>query len=241
MVPSAFLHTLAFPWILLSASGEVVDAQDGALFKLSEQARDPSSLSYCRSAAPGWSRCPKGFAVYCRMLPDGSAKLVLHGLKVDGVSTVSGKSDVLSIRTGPAEVERYLNSAFIAFSRIDAYIQSIIGRSVHEVRGINKDVKSATEDILYLLGQKEIDLYDIGSRVNNIKALSEILTARTDFLDYFANPALALIPDRAIQVHNKFFKTTESLASRAAAKDVAIRRMGRSDGLITGLRVFEVT
>src|SRR5205807_2660262 len=63
---------------------------------------------------------------------------------------------------------------------------------------------------------------------------------QTDFLDYFVNPALALLPDRGIQVHNKIYKTRESLSNRAAAKGITIRLFGSSDGQIAGRRVFEV-
>jgi len=51
---------------------------------------------------------------------------------------------------------------------------------------------------------------------------------------------MALSPDRGIQVHNKIFKTRESLSNRGAGKGITIRLFGRSDGQIAGRRVFEV-
>lgn len=241
MIPPAFLHGLCFPWMLLSQSGDVIDSRDGTLFKLNRAAMDAISIEHAKIAKPGWSRCPKGFAVYCRVLPvmDG-ARIVLHGLKVKGVSTVSGRSEFLSIKTDAAEIERYLNTVFSSFSDIEQYIRNILGRSVHEVRRINVDMQAATYDLMQLLAQVSLDTYAIGVRIANIKSLSEILSARTDFLDYFANPALALLPDKNIQVHNKFYKAMESLRFRAESKDLQLRRYGNTEAHIGGLRVFEV-
>ena len=242
MIPSAFLHTLSFPWMLLSPTGELIDAKDGALFKLPLAANNTESIEYCKQAPVGWSKCPKGFAVYCRVLPVvRGGRLVLHGLKVTGVSTAAGKSEHLSIKTSSSEIERYLNHMILVFSeQIEAYVSNIMRRSVHEARDINKDIKAATEDIIFALMQKEIDVYDVRERVKNIQALSEIFSVRTDFLDYFANPEIFLYPDQAIRVHNKFFKTIRSLQSRAMKKNVNLRSVGSSDGQISGLRVFDV-
>jgi hypothetical protein len=241
MIPLAMLHTLCFPWMLVSSTGELIDTQDGTLFKLSAGARQRRSTAYCGNAPAGWSRCPIGYAVYCREVPAmGKERLVLHGLKVTGVSTIIGKSDSLSIKTNKAEIENYVTKTFMAFVQVEDYLTNIVRRSVHEVRNINKDIKIATEDILNDISCKDIHNDGIRIRTLNIKSLSEILTSQTDFLDYFVNPAIALFPDRGIQVHNKIFKTRESLGTRAAAKGISIRLYGRSDGQIAGRQVFEV-
>jgi K+-sensing histidine kinase KdpD len=185
-------------------------------------------------------RIVAGAGVHCSILPTlFGARLVLLGLKVRDVSTVSGKNSALSIKTGPEEVERYLATMLESFEGVEEYARTIMGASVHEVRGINRDVKSATEEILHQIREKEVDLYELTHRVNNIKGLSEILSARVDFLDYFVNPTLAQIPED-IQVHNKFYKTVQSLTTRATAKGVQVNMSGFSIGHIRGLRVFEV-
>ena len=59
-------------------------------------------------------------------------------------------------------------------------------------------------------------------------------------MDYFVNPALALAPDRDVQVHNKFFKARESLRARAARKGIQLRLLGQSNAQVEGRRIFEV-
>jgi len=149
------LHTLCFPWTLVSSAGELIDAQDGTLFKLSAHARQPPSTAYCFIAPTGWFKCPIGYAVYCReVMAMAKARLVLHGLKVTGVSTVSGKSDALSLKTNTSEIENYIAKEFAAFAQVEDYLTNIVRRSVHEVRNINKDIKSVTDTILNEISEK---------------------------------------------------------------------------------------
>jgi hypothetical protein len=162
MIPPAMLYTLSFPWKLISSAGEIIDAQDGTLFKLSDLARGHDSSVYCISAPAGWSRCPEGYAVYCRELSFmAGTRLVLHGLKVVGISTISGKSDTLSIRTTADEVERYLATIFAAFLKVESDINNIVRRSVHEVRNINKDIKGITDATFGTLMEKEFYIDDV--------------------------------------------------------------------------------
>lgn len=239
MIPPDFLHCLCFPWVLVSSDGRIIDQADGTLFKADKLSSE--NIEHCIKAPLGWSKDAKGYAVYTIVLTAlHNAKLVLYGLKVSEVSTVSGKSEHLSIRTEKQDIERYIQSVFLGFGKIESYIAGLISRSVHEVRGINKDAKSAVEEILHELDQPSPSIQLVTTRINNIKALAEILTARTDFLDYFVNPAVAQIPVRSIRVYDKFFKTVKSLRKRALDKHIRLDIYGSSNGLISGFMVFEV-
>ncbi|WP_081608986.1 sensor histidine kinase [Paramagnetospirillum caucaseum] len=241
MLTPRFFHTISFPWILCSSDGRIIDQKDGLLFKLNDNAKNKASINYCTSAPPGWSKCPSGFAIYVRIIPDlHNAKLILHGLKVSGISTATGRVETLSIKTKMEDVEKYISSIFVSFSSINDDVRSLMARSVHEVRGINRDIKSAASDLNYRISDQYMNMAEAREIIKNIQALSEILSSRIDFLDYFANPALALAEDAAIKVHNKFFKTVQSLSRRANAKNVKLLMTGNSDGYIRGLRVFEV-
>jgi hypothetical protein len=204
MITEKYFFTFAFPWVLISPNNVVVDSGDGNLFPLQEPALSAESMQYCIKAPIGWSRCPSGFAVYCVELPSlFDYKLVIHGRKVNNISTIHGRSDTLSIKTDALQIERYVHQMLVAFEKVEQYFRDILSRSVHEVRNINTDVKHAAEAIIFGIksGGFEIQLLD---RANNIKALSEILSARTDFLDYLANPILSNRKRRNFGVYQKY-------------------------------------
>jgi signal transduction histidine kinase len=164
---------------------------------------------------------------------------VFYGLKVDGVSSAQGRSEYLSIKLSCSDFESYVASLLRGFGRINGFISDLIRRSVHEVRGINRDVKSAAERILGALRGMPTDVNQAIESTNAIKSLAEILTARTDFLDYFGDSQISMVPEK-VQVHNKFYKTVGSLRRRAHSKGITLEMVGNSNGVIKGYSVFEV-
>jgi hypothetical protein len=118
-------------------------------------------------------------------------------------------------------------------------LNNVLNRSVHEVRGINADMKAAATVILQSLEfqpttEPVFPLNEIRNKANNIKALAEILSARTDFLDFFANRQSANFARTRIRAYQKFDKTIRSLRARALEKRVRLELKGNSIGEIQG-------
>lgn len=241
MLTDRHFQTLAFPWRIYDSQGKMIAQGDGCLFPIPEQAKKSPSEEYYPVAPVGWSVCPAGYAVYVLTLKTlFDHRLVIPGLKVNGLSKVSGKSALLSLKTDTREIERYVDETLGAYENIHGFFQTLIERSVHEMRGINRDIKAATADITDHLsgGPQDIDAARV--RTNNIKALSEILGSRADFLDYLANPNASFKNKIQIKVYQKFDKTVRSLGKRASDKGVPLLLRGNSVGQVYGLPVFEV-
>lgn len=218
-----------------------MDSADGALFRLPPNARSAQTQNHCINAPVGWSTCPAGYAVYCRELQDlVGYRLVFYGLKVVGVSTCSGKSSSLSIRLNRQDMEKYVNEMLAAFDHIDDNVTYLINRGVHDVRHINADIKSAAEDLKFILQGYPVDLQRSDVQVGRIKAMAEILSARLDFLDYFANPSLATQAQVPIAVFKKVDKAKRVLASRAFERNVRLSLRGAGTAKVAGPRVFDV-
>lgn len=227
--------------MLIDSEHNLLAQGDGNLFPLPPTADEPISLQYCLTAPDGWSRCPSGYAVYVKPLPPGQRlRLVLHGLKIIGLSTAKGKSDTLSIRTDAQAVEKYINAMLRGYDLIELQLSEIISGSVHEIRSINTDIKNASEEILYELEGTNIDITLCVNRAHNVKSLAEILSARTDFLEFISNPAVKRLTKKPTRAFNKFNKAKRSLEKRATEKNIYIQTSGASIGYVNMLPVFEV-
>ena len=240
MLTDKYFLSVCFPWMLMDGT-YLLAKGDGTLFPLPDRAKEQSSIDHCVVAPVGWSKCPIGYAVFVKPLP-GTAdqRLILHGLKVTGVSTAQGKEKGLSIRTDPKDIENYANTIVDGLDQVGRQFGEIINSNVHEIRSINTDIKNAAEEILFETTGKEIDVRNCEIRSHNVKSLAEILSARTDLLEFVFNPVQKGMAKRSTKVFNKFNKAKLSLESRANEKDIYIFTNGKSNGEIRMLPVFEV-
>jgi signal transduction histidine kinase len=219
--------------------GKLVNRGEGCLFHLSAEAKAAACERHYAISPPGWSTCPAGFAVYTVRLPIlFGYRLVVPGLKVLGHSTAQGRSESLSIKTSAVDLERYVARALDGFDQAERFFQTLIERSVHEMRQINRDIVATIEDVADFLTKVPHSEYAV-TRMNNMRALSEILASRSDFLDYLSGPPSSA-PQMQVRPYQKFDKTIRSLRKRAADRSVALSFTGTSIGVILGLPVFEV-
>lgn len=241
MILSSVFRNISFPWLLIDKRGKIIEKGNGVLFQLPNERDAPLTISYCQVAPIGFSRCPLGFAVYVKEIGfRRKSRLVLYGLKVTGVSTRRGKSDNLSIKVTRQDIERYTDRFLNNSYEVAESVRNLLSSSVHEIRSINTDIKNAAREIMSQENEKEIDLSTIIKRGKNINGLSEILSTRTDFLDFIANPSMTNIPRRVIRVFQKFDKVKRSLENRANQRNINIIMKGISVGSINALVVFEV-
>lgn len=241
MITGALFHTLAFPWLLINPNSEIVEGGPGTLFlSVLDADAKASTATFCRNAPAGFSGGPSGYAVYIHDMPFlRGYRLALYGLKVVGVSTVQGKSETLSIRLEREDIKGYVERFVGAAEHSAKVVGDLLTSSVHEIRGINTDVKHASQEILAQEYEPEICLGKILERAKNINALSEILSRRTDFLEFVTNPYM-ILKRRRIRVYQKFDKVRRSLESRANQRGITLRFGGSSVGSIDALIVFEI-
>ena len=138
-------ETLAFPWFLFGRSGNELARGQGTLFQLPAPATTTECMQHYEACGAGWSRCPAGYAVYSQEVTlREKRKLVLPGLKINGVSTVAGKSSELSIKTDRRIVEECVARTLSALDKIDENFGSIVRSNIHEIRRINTNIYHAS-------------------------------------------------------------------------------------------------
>lgn len=239
MLTERHFGSFAFPWIIFDSRNTLISRGDGCLFPIPLAAMSQPSEEFYSRAPIGWSRCPAGYAVYAASIPSlFDYRVVIPGLKVTGISTAQGRSESLSIKTDKEEIERLVARTIEGFEQAEQFFQDLMKRNVHELRQINRDIVAANEDVAHFL-ESLPGAEDAKNRVNNLRALSEILGSRTDFQDYLSNPSSSTkrIPIRPYQ---KFDKIVRSLRKRATDQGVSLHHSGNSVGYINGLPVFEV-
>src|SRR4051812_42892438 len=98
MISPAALSGLPFPWLLLDHNKGLLASRDGALFPSPPYSVDSILDAASGLAEGGWTVCPNGYALFkFSSAVISPASIVLHGLKVHGLSTAKGRLSALSI------------------------------------------------------------------------------------------------------------------------------------------------
>jgi hypothetical protein len=187
--------TLAFPWLIYSSKGRLLASGPGSLFDLPPAAGRPSDHDfYATLRQDGWKRDSNGYAIYCRRLKFGDssfssdAYIILPGLKVRGISTVSGKTEGLSLVSEPARVVSHLEAVLEADRNILERFDRVTRQNIHEIRGLNTSLYHAA---IELSNQSQNEVLGRSSELaGNIVALSQIISARVDFINYLYQVSL---------------------------------------------------
>ncbi len=241
MIDQEFFLGFPFPWLLRNSTGLLIARGDGALFPLSPTAQTKEELDHLLRVRHGWTCCPSGYAAYVSSLStDEQVWLVVHGLKVVGISSIRGREQTLSIRMNAENVESYVKRTIAALAESKEKLLLVMRTNIHEVRSINTDIYNA----VYRLKQ---DLQEDGyihqrylNTVRNIEELSKILKTRTDVLDVVSNPALLKAARSLIPIYRAFDRVIRSLTPTASSENVRLQLTGSSTGRVDGIALFDV-
>lgn len=228
------IDALAFPWMVFSASGALVTEGGGTLFGLPGVVKTSAEMSYySQLRRGGWSKSPAGYAVFCHELNEADALtdvegyLVIPGLKVRSVSTAQGKADYLAISLEPHQVERHVKLALQSDRRLRQSFDELTRQNVHEVRGINTTLYNAAYELQSLLEQAYASKHAMDLS-GNVVALSEILSARLDFITYLNEEGASSTGFDEIPVFRKFDKMCRCFKAKATNDGVDIQIRGNS-------------
>lgn len=234
MINKKYLTNIVFPWILLSQDGSIFSEGSGILFKAPDAANSLESLMHYKSCKAGWSVCPNGYAVYTVYL--SNYKLVIYGLKVEGVSTAKGKVNQLTIKLTKAEFEDYLTASIESFSKIEGQFQEIVRSSLHEVRKLSSLINSNAWMVSKDLENTDVPTI-IQTRVAKIKAAQELLHCRLEYFDFIFNPSvLDLRAEDRITVYSRFHKSVHLFKEKGIRVDIG----GASFSEIKGSTIFDI-
>lgn len=239
MIEEHILQTCIFPWILFERDGKVVSANDGILFP---RPFNVSEAAYATLKPPiklGWSASPDGYALYVAAPPHMPGhKLMLYGLKVEGLSTARGKSEKLSIRCSRSDVENYVSLLLQSAVVMDQTFINITRSNIHDVRSINKEIYSNADNLdAYFSSNKDLDRIQ-HNNVKRIVKLSSTLRTKSDFMDIIANAELAKGKLTKIPVYKNFDMVMRTLFAGATEKNIRMFMSGSSKSDISGYGHF---
>ena len=233
----SIIGQLAFPSFERSPAHPELTLFDGSLFDLPQRARSDECIKFYKSIKiGGWSTCPAGYAVYTYFIEEEHF-LVFPGLRVSGVSNISGKTVGLTIRTDRAHIENYVRCALDARAEAIENARRLIRRTIHEIRGLNSISVNAAQELDRHI-QYGTDNHE-QALVGNILATANILSAHLDVVSFIANPDAEWLAE-SIAVYRKFDKLVRCFRPRAARLGITLELIGQSHGLIRGPGMFEI-
>lgn len=213
----------------------------GALFPAPPGTASPDQLSFYQNCKAGWHVCPLGYAIYSFVLiPERGTRLIIFGLKVKGISTVHGKSDVLSINLSKGHIESYARKIVVSIEEIESRLQNIVSSGVHKFRNVNKDLYNTAYHLEHELSITSSITHDHIESAKSIVQLSEMMKSRSDIFDVITNPSIARIRDKNIHVYRAFDRARKSILLSSASRKVTLRIGGSSNSQAQAVQMFDV-
>ena len=190
-----------------------------------------------------WSKCSKGYAVYSKVvsLPI-EGRLVIPGLKVSGKSTVSGKTDGLTIKTTYEKVENHVDKILGLISSETEKFEKITRQNIHEIRSINTSLYHTAYSLMDTTEIKRISEYSTleSEKIKNIMAFSQLLSVRFDVMGISTTDFINEFNTAQVAIYKKFKKIYKCFKSTAAKKNIQLTFSGKSLGLSEGPDIVEI-
>ena len=237
IVPTA-LSSLCFPWMLINVDGSLISEGNGALFHKPRYQKESILAVAASLANGGWSVCPNGYAMY-RFSTNAisPAFVVLHGLKVSGVSTIQGRSLELSINLSKENVVKYAQEYCAGLESLDDKYRVLIRQNIHEVRGINSGLYNSAFQLQEMLETE----YGRGvSLSKSVVSWSELLRGRIDFMEFIASQNDQGINKGDVFVYKKVDKIQRCFRVTANQRGIDFELGGASVKAIYGPPIFDL-
>lgn len=186
----------------------------------------------------GWCRCPSGYAVYaCSLSPNSDELLIIHGLKINGISTAQGRSGELTIRLDRKKLEDYVKNFLIAMENANSRFNSMLAESIHEVRTVNSALYNAAYELQNRLTGQGND----GALSKNITSLSELISQRMELMDFFAaHQQQSAVQLEIVPVFRKFDKLYKCFKALAKSRNIDLQIDGASHRSVKATCHFEL-
>lgn len=216
--------------------------------------------------SPGFHICPYGFTTLTR--PMGTTEVIYTSsrvaghvdqkklspkLKGDNRIRSFSEDDFLAVVENSIAYNNRSNALAEEIAHLRATIETerkktkesndVVNATLHEIRSLNRTMKSQAEDVLGTLKQYVIrDENDFFTyRINNINATSNLISTRIAAFDVLNNPVVAEMSARkSISPHNKFFKCKQILNTYFKDTHITIHLSGESYSRIEAGDLFDL-
>lgn len=232
MIEKILTQLIVFPCRIQNRhTGKLVYYSDSPMFSQPKYGKTHDDF-FRQISDEGWLRCPDGYGVYARAIPNNQDLLVLvHGLKIDGYSSAQGKIEGLSIKISAEKVEQHVGAFLEATKYINEKTFDTLVESIHEIRSVNAALYHASYQLQGLV--QNTGLGESLSR--NTTALSELISARINLIDALASDSTDLNFDhKEIAIYRKFDKLYKCFMALGKSQNVRIEFSGESTSMIIG-------
>ena len=211
MITPIALSGICFPWLLIDENGTLIREGIGSLFPKPYVGLSAVLALGGALENGGWGVCPNGYALH-RFSTDllAPASIVLHGLKIDGLSKAKGRSTGLSINLTQRDLVSYVQDFCNGLESLGDQYRSLIRQNIHEVRGINSALYHSAFELQEILDADYSQRGVATSIAKSVVSLSELLRGRIDFMEFIANPDTQNVSRSEILVYRKFDKVLQS-------------------------------
>jgi signal transduction histidine kinase len=121
----------------------------------------------------------------------------------------------------------------------DIEAQEFVSVTMHEIRRLNLQIKSQSEDIIGKLGRGNAQ--DVAYQVQTIFGTSTLITTRLDAYDFHVNPGVfAAEPRKPVSIYAKFEKARHCLSMLAERAGVTMRVSGQTRFSLRGIPILEL-
>lgn len=226
---------IVYDWILFSLSGHLNARGEGLLFSNPAISFDKENIEiFSNIKKEGWYVCKYKYAVRAVRWSENEI-LIFPSLKVSGVSSVSGKTENLSIKTTKEQFDAYIKKLIeIDDGEHRDSFESDLPILVHDIRRLNSVILDYSEG---LHNSKPLVHTELNMTIGNIKAASEVISSRLDMAN--EEDLFSAQVNKIIEPYKVVDKIVRVLRRRAKNRGIKININGNTRCRISGPKSFD--
>jgi signal transduction histidine kinase len=227
---------LALTTVIRRSDGSIT-VSGSALFPLPPELMDRQRQSaYLNIVVPGWSPQEFGYWNFARLHENGDL-YIYPSIILKGKPRPRKRYPGFQTEFSQSQIERYAEDVEGLSAQYETALNDEFNILVHDLRQLSTSIHFATEEAFSSLSVS--DFSQVNERLQNISAMQQMLSIRTDLLDYTGN-ARHYTEYKKIYVYKKVDKVVRSFKSYAGSKGIKIHLEGSSLGGSLGPNVLEI-
>ena len=227
---------LALATIIKRSDGSVAVSSSGLFSPPPDLMDAPRLDSYLKISTPGWHPQELGYWTYARQHENGDL-YIYPALLISGKSKPRKRYPNYDKSFTQSQIELYAEDVESQSTVFQKEITEEFNFLVHDLRQLSTSIHHATEEAFGLLSEYKYPL--VNERLQNISAMQQMLSIRTDLLDYTGN-AQYYTEYRDIAAYKKIDKVVRSFGAYAATKSINLHLEGPSTRRTNGPDVLEI-
>lgn len=227
---------LTFTTIIKGHDGSQTVSNEALLPLPPELSDGPRLNAYLQISSPGWSKQEFGYWNYARLHENGDL-YIYPALYISGEPAPRKRFGGYATQFSRYQIEVYAEQVENMKLSYQRDVEDEFNLLVHDLRQLSTSIHHTTEEAFRYLSEDRPDI--VNSRLQSIMAMQQMLSIRTDLLDYSGN-AHHYTEAREVAVYRKVDKVVKSFAAYAATKGISLHKAGSSIKKSAGPDVLEI-